>query len=120
MNEIFKKKSKKSLSYEEWCIKKDTEKKLKGKLVKEMKRELHHELARTLEDAIHRKRKGDALVSTWISNKKREFLKSRSKVRKEDEYKRNFEIMKNRTNEQAFTEWLKNSLKNMKKEKIQK
>lgn len=39
--------------------------------MKETKRELHHELARTLEDAINRKRKGDALVSEWISNKKK-------------------------------------------------
>ena len=71
MNQASKKIKNKRLSYEEWWIKKDTEKKLKGKLVKETKRELHHELARTLEDAINRKRKGDALVSEWISNKKK-------------------------------------------------
>ena len=45
-------------------LNKDTERKLKSKLVKDTKIELHNELARTLEDALHRKRKGD-MIGTY-------------------------------------------------------
>lgn len=56
MDEAFKDlKTKKKLSYEEWCIKKDTQTKLKQKLLRETKAELHNELTKTLESAIQRK-----------------------------------------------------------------
>ena len=70
IDNAFKKISNKKLSYEEWCTKKILEKKLKSKLVKDTKIELHNELAKTLEDALQRKRKGDAVVDQWIKCKK--------------------------------------------------
>lgn len=55
IDDVFKSIStKKRLSYEEWCIKKDTENKLKQKLISDTKIELHNELARTLEQAIEK------------------------------------------------------------------
>jgi hypothetical protein len=49
---------------------KSSKNKLKEKLVKDTKVELHNELAKTLEDALQRKRKGDIVVDEWIRCKK--------------------------------------------------
>ena len=87
MDDAFHDISKKRLSYEEWCIKKDTEKKLKNKLVNDTKMELHNELAQTLEEALQRKRKGDFVVSEWIKNKKKEYRKQRQEKHKQKQYK---------------------------------
>lgn len=80
MDEAFNEITKKRLSYEEWCIKKDTEKKLKKKLIHDTKIELHNELAKTLEDALQRKRQGDQVVSEWI--KVRNFMLHFSHLRR--------------------------------------
>ena len=111
VNNALRELKKKKLSYEEWCIKKDIENKLKNKLIKETKRDLHHELAHTLEEALQRKRNGDMLVSEWIRQKKKEYRRSKSLRKKEQNYKKNFEKVKAKTNEKAFCEWLKNNLK---------
>ena len=57
IDDVFKDIStKKKLSYEEWLLKKETEQKLKEKLVSDTKVELHNEITRTLEQALTDKR----------------------------------------------------------------
>lgn len=57
------------MSYEEWLLKKETEQKLKQKLVSDTKVELHHEITRTLEQALNDKRICDQHVKKWIKDK---------------------------------------------------
>ena len=47
------------MSYEQWVIKKDIEKQLRQKLIADTKIELHNELAKTLEEALEKKRQND-------------------------------------------------------------
>jgi hypothetical protein len=101
-------------------LNKDTENKLKTKLVKDTKIELHNELARTLEDALHRKRKGDMIVNHWIKSKNKEYSRSKKGQIKEKEHKQVYEKVKSNTNDRAFNDWLKNSLKSLRREKSKK
>lgn len=52
-------KNKGRMSYEQWVIKKDIEKQLRQKLIADTKIELHNELAKTLEEALEKKRQND-------------------------------------------------------------
>lgn len=120
MDEAFNEITKKRLSYEEWCIKKDTEKRLKHQLTKDTKIELHNELARTLEEALQRKRKGDEIVNEWIKSKTKESKKTKREKSKELAYKKHYETLKARSNSKVFTDWLRKNLKSLRREKSQK
>lgn len=93
---------------------------MKKKLVKETRKELHNELTRTLQEALEKKRRGELQVTDWVNSKKRQERRSRSQRKKKDEHRKSMEKIKAHNNDKIFSEWLKNSLRTLKREKSRK
>ena len=106
-----------SLSYEEWCFLKETEKRYKEKLISNVKDEIQRNMiARKIkyfEEYEERKER----MAKWEKDKYYQLKKTKREIREKKILDKEMKLRKQQFGEKAFKEWLRRSIEDLKIQK---